>query len=646
MLSKCFGSGSVLRSALFVLFLQSVLPAWAQLRDDFITITEGPDPFHVGVNPVTNRIYIGSWGFNEGIVTVIDGATNGIISTVALESSAEDIVANPVTNLIYVAVFGSQLVAVIDGSDNSVVGTVLVPDFPLSIAVNPVTNRVYSRGEESVSVLDGLTNNVIATVPVDGGPRGLAVDVATNRVFVSDRSSGSVVVIDGDTNTVSDTVLVGGSLYGMDVDPATNRLYVAAGLDVAIIDTITLSVIDTVPVEGDTFAVAVNPSTNRLYVRTEFGGVHVIDTLSNSIVKTFAVSDSDATDADIGVNSVTNAVYVPMAGPDLVWVTEDPAPFGGRDFGIGVVAGGVQLTWTPGATENGYSIIRWAGDGGDTVETIASLAQGTSSFVDRGPLSESAYHYALVPLDDSGNPLWVSDIVGVRPNTQSTEHAPSNFTLRHAAHAHHLGEIGSGVVMTWQEPGDQAGYVLASSSLDSNRETRFPADATCAIQVITEPSCFVVYAGVGEEAGHTHILCAIPLTWAMENDPGLAQKITSRASSAKLIKSATSTTRTTSTKVTTSKKPATLTKPTTSTKRTTSAKPVTPTKVSTSKKSATLTKPTTSTKVTTSKKPATSAKPAISTKPATSPKVTTSKKPAISTKPAKRPTVRVVAKPK
>lgn len=538
MANYCLGSRSIVLIGIFAAFLSASLPASAQIRDGFITLTEGTFPFHVGVNPVTNRIFTSSQGdgAEDGIVTVIDGATNGIVATVAVGAVAEDIVANPVTNRIYVGSFRSRTVAVIDGSDNTVIATVSIPDSPFSIAVNPVTNRVYSRGEQSVSVLDGFTNTVIATIPVDGGPRGLVVDPATNRVFVSNASASAIVVVDGATNTIIDTItLADAQPWGMGVDPATNRLYIAAGLDVKVVNTATMAVIATVPVGGYATAVALNPSTNRLYVRTELGGVAVINTLTNTVVRTFAVTDI-ATNADIEVNPVTNALYVPLAQIGVVWVEEDPTPVGGRDFGISVVPNGVQLTWTSGTKETGYSILRWAGDNGDTLETIANLAKGRTSFVDQNALTESAYNYALVPLDAAGNPLWVSDIVGVRPNSQSAEHAPANFTLRHAAHAHHMGQVGFGVEMSWRAPGDQAGYVLAAWYPNASQEIPLSAAATRVIEVFSEPSCFTLYAGVGEDVGHTHALYAIPLSWAMNNDPSFARKLTTRTTRAKSTK--------------------------------------------------------------------------------------------------------------
>jgi hypothetical protein len=97
---------------------------------------------------------------------------------------------------------------------------------------------------------------------------------------------------------------------------------------------------------------------------------------------------------------------------------------------------------------------------------------------------------------DANGPLWMSEILGLQPNTQAAPHVPQDFTLRHAAHAHHRGKIGFGVTMTWLAPGDQPGYVLAV--LGPEIEERWlGAEETRAIEVLTSPSCFMVVTEVG-----------------------------------------------------------------------------------------------------------------------------------------------------
>ena len=79
---------------------------------------------------------------------------------------------NPNTNRIYVANDCSDNVSVIDGASNTVVATVAVGSGPYGVAVNPNTNRIYvtNAGSDNVSVIDGATNTVVATVAVGSRP--------------------------------------------------------------------------------------------------------------------------------------------------------------------------------------------------------------------------------------------------------------------------------------------------------------------------------------------------------------------------------------------------------------------------------------------------------------------------------------------
>ena len=76
----------------------------------------------------------------------------------------------------------SNSVSVIDGASNTVVATVAVGNNPGGVAVNPNTNRIYvaNSGSGNVSVIDGASNTVIATVAGMSYPEGVAVNANTN----------------------------------------------------------------------------------------------------------------------------------------------------------------------------------------------------------------------------------------------------------------------------------------------------------------------------------------------------------------------------------------------------------------------------------------------------------------------------------
>ena len=64
------------------------------------------DPRDVAVNPNTNRIYVANYGNND--VSVIEGASNTVVASIAVGNYPEGVVVNPSTNRIYVTNFDQQ----------------------------------------------------------------------------------------------------------------------------------------------------------------------------------------------------------------------------------------------------------------------------------------------------------------------------------------------------------------------------------------------------------------------------------------------------------------------------------------------------------------------------------------------------------
>ena len=104
-------------------------------------------------------------------------------------------------------------VSVIDGATNTVISTISVGSFPYNVGVNSSTNRIYVTNSQSntVSVIDGTTNTVTSTVSVGSYPWGVVVNSSRNRIYEANTNSNTVIVIDGATNTVLSTVSVGSS---------------------------------------------------------------------------------------------------------------------------------------------------------------------------------------------------------------------------------------------------------------------------------------------------------------------------------------------------------------------------------------------------------------------------------------------------
>ncbi len=296
------------------------------------TLPMGPYPAGVAINPVTNRIYVvnectSSNDCSKGTVTVIDGATNNLLTTVAVGTFPTAVAVNSVTNQIYVVNQSGNTVTVIDGVTNNTT-PVAVGNLPRAVAVNSVTNQIYVANEDdnTVTVIDGVTN-LTTTVSVGYSPTAIAVNSVTNQIYVlTGNFPGEVTVIDAANNNNTTTVTVGYVPYGIAVNSVTNKIYVVnyCGNDTQSCNLGTVTVIDaannnqttTVSVGINPSAVAVNSVTNKIYAMNAcadsycYGGsVTVIDGGSNNTTTVGGLPNSNFT--NVAVDSVTDKIYFP-----------------------------------------------------------------------------------------------------------------------------------------------------------------------------------------------------------------------------------------------------------------------------------------------------------------------------------------------
>ncbi len=267
----------------------------------------------VAVNPATNRLYVIRANNND--VAVFDATTNAFLDAVAfgqpsapgcpvVACDSNQIAVNPATNLVYVTNPASHRVTVIDGASNKVITTVPVGKAPNGIAVNPATNSIYvtNNGERSVSVIDGTSHRVRATIPVQPGPAGIAVNPATNRVYVNDGDGKSVSVVDGAANLVVATIPLDAPSNFSAVLPSSGRIYVTTDShhDVKVIEDVAQSFAAWTPLEptggpptprGDAAGrpLGYDPASNRLMF---FGGMKQGGPLLND---TWVLADADGT---------------------------------------------------------------------------------------------------------------------------------------------------------------------------------------------------------------------------------------------------------------------------------------------------------------------------------------------------------------
>ena len=141
----------------------------------------GGDPSRASITPDGAQVYVANWGgFNN--VTVIDTATDALVTNIPVSDSAKDVTISPDGETAYVTVATviSPNVTVINTATNAVVTTIPVGAFPQGVEVTPDGAKAYVTHNipGTISVIDTATNNVTGTLPVGASPMGIDIKPA------------------------------------------------------------------------------------------------------------------------------------------------------------------------------------------------------------------------------------------------------------------------------------------------------------------------------------------------------------------------------------------------------------------------------------------------------------------------------------
>ncbi|HYL65810.1 MAG TPA: fibronectin type III domain-containing protein [Nitrosopumilaceae archaeon] len=383
------------------------------------TIPLGSYPSHVGINPSTNMIYVGQNGGN--LLYIINGTTNTLSDTLTIGpstgySTVLQIAVNPNTNKIYALTqTGSGgILVVIDGSTNSIVTKIPVSVYNVQgVAVNPNTNKIYVGDIvlHVVYVIDGATNNIVTSVPVTNDPVDIALNPVTNKIYAAIDHSTVVDVIDGSTNTVINHIGVESHSENVAVNPITNRIYVAAAgtafenPNLYVVDGSTDNVIDVIP-KLFSQEMGINPDTNRVYVPYN-NTISIINGSTNNLIGTI----SDGSDPSYAaVNSATNMIYVSNVYGNSVTVIDGRIVASSAPQNLQATATSssqINLSWTApsnngGSAITGYEIER-STDGGSTWSAIVSNTGNTAiTYSDTGLTHSTTYTYRVSAINQIG----------------------------------------------------------------------------------------------------------------------------------------------------------------------------------------------------------------------------------------------------
>ncbi len=182
----------------------------AEIKDD-------EHPFGIDVNPVTNRIYVTHHNFDtnsnkwtNGTISVIDGNNNTKIASISVGVNPVGIGVNPVTNKIYVTNYMEGTVSVIDGNNSIISKQIPLHGAVEGISINSITNKIYVADGiiDTLYVIDGNNDTKKDEIhPLPGW--SISVNPITNKIYVPDYFFNNLSVIDGRYDNVMTVIPIG-----------------------------------------------------------------------------------------------------------------------------------------------------------------------------------------------------------------------------------------------------------------------------------------------------------------------------------------------------------------------------------------------------------------------------------------------------
>lgn len=311
-------------------------PAWAgQLLSTVTSIRVNYRPVKVAVNPMTKRIYVAHYRNATGLagaVTVIDGNTNTILTSLPFAAAPAGIGVNSATNKVYVAVTGLFPVSrpngtlyVIDGATNQTRTSLSIAYNPTNLILNPVTNRVYISdfGNSIVQVVDGSLDTLLNPLTFDLPVNDSVIDTGANRLYANHPGSPSapftfsMVDLATGSRAVADGTALG-------VNSQAGHVLVSSSTgNVVVLDGSTLEPAN-LPILGTANRILVNEASNRVFLI----GNNMVTMLDGG---TYETLDQESIPVSLNQGAIDEQIgrlYLPTTNDHFITVLQDNSPSG------------------------------------------------------------------------------------------------------------------------------------------------------------------------------------------------------------------------------------------------------------------------------------------------------------------------------
>ncbi len=151
-----------------------------------------------------DRVYVSDWEANN--VTVLDGATGAVVTTITDVPGPDAIVVDPTTSRVYTGDQNSPEISVLDPNDDLVVGNLSFPPYAAGLLVAPSGEQLYVTSQGANLTVLNLTGTGSTTVPAGAETYAIAT-LPSGVVALTDLEGGVYFLASGGPYPLTTPVL-------------------------------------------------------------------------------------------------------------------------------------------------------------------------------------------------------------------------------------------------------------------------------------------------------------------------------------------------------------------------------------------------------------------------------------------------------
>jgi YVTN family beta-propeller protein len=282
-----------------------------------------PVPFHLGrpfIDYMTingSRLYAGY--ASEGLVGVVDTATNKTVATIHGLTRVHGIAIVPDRNLGFASSSGDNVVGVFDLNSNQLLQKIPAGDGADAIIYDGQARLVYVANHDGKTgmLIDPATLKVMATIPLEGEPEFPQADPETGLIYQNLEDTSELVVIDPLKQAVVKRYKLdpGAGPTGLALDAEHHRLFSATqNKKLIVLDTGTGAVVSVLPIEAGCDGAGYDPILHRVYTANSIGTMTVIQQDSPDQYHVVENARTHLVGHSLVVDPATHRIYVAYFG--------------------------------------------------------------------------------------------------------------------------------------------------------------------------------------------------------------------------------------------------------------------------------------------------------------------------------------------